>query len=128
MHIQRKRAHCVVESRSHPKFQQKPDWIDPGLQGTQKVHLDRWEMSQRDLASPGADRLVMDLSGRPGPVGGGGDLDDSDLLQIRQGSAQRWHSPRGLGQTVTQHALSREFAPLLNVSESQHLFLCLGLY
>lgn len=27
-----------------------------GLQGTQKVHLSQWEMSQRDLASPGTDR------------------------------------------------------------------------
>ena len=73
MQIQRKRAHCVVESRSHPKFQQKPDWIDPGLRGTQKVHPDQSEMSQRDLASPGADRPVMDLSGWPGLVGTAGE-------------------------------------------------------
>ena len=85
-------------------------------------------MSQRDLASPGADRLVMDLSGRPGLGRGGGggvgELDDQDLLQIRQGSAQRWHSPRGLGQTVTQHALNRESAPFMNISVNLSICSC----
>jgi len=59
----------------------------------------------------------------------GSDLDDSDLRQVRQGSAQRWHSPRETG-TSSDSACPESWICSFSkhVCESQHLFLCLRLY